>query len=332
MLFSFWLAKKAPGDPFKISYFSKEISKGKSASPKLEKKDLALFFCALESLDPNSKSLKWIPYLRFHGSENQFSKWTDKLFTGNFGKSFRYKVSVWKVLKKPIWISALIGILSTGLMIFFSISLAQYLSLTQNERVKKGIWYLLDLIYALPSYWLAILFLTFFASPVFLKIFPSGGIGGESSNFIFNLGDLLYHLILPIISLSIPPLAYYTKIIFQNINQESKKIYSLSAVARGYSPKRILKKELLRNSIIPLISHFPMFLSSLLGGALIIEKIFNLPGIGKLMVEAFTYRDYPIIFSIAFLTGIITLIGYLVTDILIMKYSPQIKASFEENP
>ena len=330
MVFSFWLAKEAPGDPFQISSFQNERH-GFQQFEKVPENIKPLFFFSISPLDKQSNKLKWIPWVEWHGSNNQFYKWSKALLTGGFGKSTRYKVDVWKIILKPFLVSIFLGTTSTILLILISIWLAKLLSLWTNQTRKNFVWTVLDLIYAIPSYWLAVLLLTFFASASFFKVFPSGGLlSPQNENPLLFIPDLLYHLALPIICLSIPPIAYYTKIIFQNINQESQKIYALSAAARGFSPKWILNKELLRNSLIPLTTHLPLFLSSILGGALIIEKIFNLPGMGKLMIEAFSFRDYPIIFSVAFITGIVTMVGFLLTDILLQRLSPEIKSSMEK--
>ena len=328
MVFSFWLAREAPGDPFLISYQSQEFQGGIDQSREMQRPEKPVFFFGIKQLDAKHPIKKWIPAFAFFGTDNQFSSWTKKLFSGSFGNSLRFKTSVWNVIRRPFGISVLLGGISTILLVLLSIWLAKSLSLWTNSRLKKITWGALDILYSFPPYWLAILLLVFLASSSFLMIFPSGGLGGGKGSWLLSFFDIAFHLVLPILCLSLPPIAYFTKIIFQNIEQETKKVYTLNATARGFSKSWILKNEVLRNSLIPLLAHIPLFLSSILGGALIIEKIFNLPGMGKLMVDAFGYRDYPVIFGIAFLTGILTLLAFLVTDILYARLSPQLGSGF----
>ncbi len=330
MLFSFWLAREAPGDPFKIASVQSIRPGSESLSSKKEGEEKPLFYFSISPLDRAHPIQQYIPMLSWNGSNNQLSIWTGRLLTGDFGNSIRYRINVWKVVKKPFLISLAIGTLSTLILIAISIWLAKYLATNSTKGSNEKIWSFLDLIYAIPSYWLAVLLLTFLASSTFLNLFPSGGIGMNKGNFLLNMLDFLYHIFLPVICISLPPIAYYTKIIFQNIEQESHKVYALSAAARGFSSKYILDKELLRNSLIPLVTHLSLFISAILGGALIIEKIFNLPGLGKLMVESYSFRDYPVIFCIAFITGLFTLVGYLATDLIIIRLSPTIRESFEK--
>ncbi len=331
MVFSFWLAREAPGDPFLIQYQSQEKHFGLSAKAVESSSKQPLFFFSFEPLDEGHLVFQFFPSISFNGTHNQFFSWTKKLFTGDLGNSFRWKSSIWKVIFPPFLVSIMLGTISTLIMVLLAIWLALVLSESKSSKTTNGIWLVLDFLYSIPPYWLAILLLIFFTSSSFLQIFPSGGLGGEKSNVILSFLDMAYHLFLPIICLSLPPVAYFTKIIHQNIGLESKKVYSLNSASRGFSARWILRKEVLRNSLIPLFAHIPLFLSSILGGALMIEKIFNLPGMGKLMVDAFSYRDYPIIFSIALLTGLLTLTAFLVTDLLYVRFSPQIGRGFNKS-
>ncbi len=321
MIFSFWLARKAPGDPYQIR--GHESLRSSNSSPVSKKKAEAIFYIGVNSWE----SISWLPKITFNGTNNEFHNWSKEVFLNGFGKSIRYRIPVLKVLWTPLGLSVILGFLSISLMLVSSIYLAQHLALSRSKRKNEMIWSALDMIYAVPPYWLGLIFIIFLASPYFIPLFPYGGIGEFKGNIIENVIEFLYHIVLPVLALAIPSIAYYTRLIFLNLEQESRKTYALNAVAKGMGREKVVKTELLRNSVISLASHVPLFISSIVGGSLIIEKIFNLPGMGKLMVEAFNFRDYPLIFGIAFISGLFTLLGYLIADILIQKYSPGSKNS-----
>jgi peptide/nickel transport system permease protein len=159
-----------------------------------------------------------------------------------------------------------------------------------------------------------------------LHILPSGGIHTVGKESIF---DTFCHLIMPCITLSLGNMATFIRYIRANTIGELGEEYVLTAQAKGTTSVNILKKHVLKNTLLPIITLLGMNLASLVCGSFIIESVFGWPGIGMFAMTAIGQRDYPVIMAYIMLSGFILVMGNLVADILYAFADPRIKRGID---
>ena len=137
--------------------------------------------------------------------------------------------------------------------------------------------------------------------------------------------DRSWHLVLPIIALSYGGFAVLAKIMRTSILENLNADYARTARAKGVDESDVLWKHVFRNSLLPLVTILASLLPSLLGGAIIIEEIFSIEGMGQLAIEAVRSRDREVVLSITLITGLLTLLGYLISDFLYTLVDPRIQ-------
>ncbi len=137
--------------------------------------------------------------------------------------------------------------------------------------------------------------------------------------------DRIWHLVLPIIVLSYGSFASLSKIMRTSILENLNADYARTARAKGVAEEDVLWQHVFRNSLLPLITIFAGILPSLLAGSVIVEQIFSIDGMGKLVVEATMARDQELILSITLISGILTLVGYLISDLMYTLVDPRVQ-------
>jgi peptide/nickel transport system permease protein len=196
---------------------------------------------------------------------------------------------------------------------------------TVRERTSSTILYML---YSLPSY-VAALFLQILLA-VKLGWLPLMGMTGPDYEQLSALGktwDILRHALMPIICFTYGSLAYETRFIKSNMEEVVRQDYIRTARAKGVPPGRVIYHHAFRNTLIPLVTLLGLTLPALLSGAVIIEQVFNWPGMGNLFFEAIRERDYPTIMGLTLIFSLLTLAGQLLADLLYAVVDPRVSLS-----
>nr|MDQ3016665.1 ABC transporter permease [Bacteroidota bacterium] len=178
-----------------------------------------------------------------------------------------------------------------------------------------------------PLFWLATLLIYFFASGEILKIFPAGGLGSyhTASNAFAYAGTLINHLFLPVLCLSVGSLAYVSRQMKQSFLHETKQSYVWALKSHGVSAKSIRKNHIIPNALFPVITIIGSSIPALLSGSLIIEVIFNIPGMGRLLYNSLLARDWPVAFPILMMAAVVTVLSYILTDVIYRLADPRVK-------
>ena len=186
------------------------------------------------------------------------------------------------------------------------------------------------IIYAIPVFWLASLLIIYFTSDrygAWMNIFPSPGLWyipeGQSMWTTFSMYGS--QLILPIICMVANDIALLSTMVRNNVAAEKSKLYVLMAYAKGLSQQQVLTKHILPNVLLPLITIAGSRLAAGLAGALIIEVIFNIPGMGRLMYDSIFAADWNVVFGILVVLSLLTILILLITDVLYAIADPRIK-------
>ena len=212
------------------------------------------------------------------------------------------------------------SILSIFIQILFSFSIALFVSRRKNKLLNRGISNLSLFVYSIPSFVLGVILIYLFS--VVLNVSPISGLKSldhDQFSFIGKILDKFWHLILPLITLSAAGTAMFYKYIKEGMDKVLHQTYVLNLTASGLREKEILKKHVIPNAVSPLISVAGIELGVLLGGALITEVIFSLPGMGRLTVDSIFSRDYPLIIGCVLTAGIVMILANFLADIIKIK-------------
>lgn len=252
--------------------------------------------------------------------------WLFKMLRGDFGRSTRYTDPVLPMIVSKFPVSLRFGIISLILIYAISIPLGIKKALSHAkafDNISSGVIFVG---YALPGYIVAILLLSVFSFR--FNLLPSGGLyspGYEDFNFIEKIIDNIKHLILPMIAYVIGGFAGLTMTMKNNLMENMAADYIKTAVAKGCTFKNAMWKHAFRNSIIPIASGLGGLIGVFFSGSFLIEKIFNISGMGLLGFSAIEQRDYPVVMGVLALTAMVTLVANVLSDFILSLVDPRIR-------
>ena len=292
----------------------------------------------------------WERYLRtflWYSPKNINAPFTDSVFNYDnwegflvfkFGNSFYRNKSVLSLIKEKLPVSASLGI--TSFFLTYTICIILGIGKAVKNGTRFDTWTSLIVLigYSVPGFVLAI-FLIVLLGPgdgAITHLIPIAGLtsagtpGYESWSSWEKLIDYLHHLAAPLFCYVLGGFATLTLLTKNAFLEEMRKQYVLTARAKGLPEKKVLFKHVLKNSLIPLVTGFPLaFLAMFFTGSLLLEQIFTLDGLGLLSYQAVIQRDYPIVLGTLFIFSLMALIGQLLTDLSYVLIDPRI--SFDES-
>jgi peptide/nickel transport system permease protein len=257
--------------------------------------------------------------------------WLGNLAQFDLGQGIRERKPVTTVIGERIGPTLLLSASSLALAYLISIPIGLYCSAHSGAMRERFISVVLYMLYSLPSYVAALQLLYLFY--VRLQGTPfqlSPGMTSDNYGELSTLGqtkDVLSHLLLPLICFTYGSLAYDSRFIKANMEEALRQDYIRTARAKGADRRRIIWLHAFRNTLIPFVTLLGLTLPSLLSGAIILEQIFNWPGMGQLFYESITLRDYPVIMGLTLMFSVLTLAGQLIADLLYAWADPRITYS-----
>ena len=258
----------------------------------------------------------------------QYILWVKRIFTMDFGFSYKDHRKVWEKISERLPITIQLNIISIFLVYLIAIPCGIYSSTHEGSFADKILTLGFFFLYSLPSFWVAMLLIMLLGGGDFWDIFPVYGIssiGSETMSLLPWLLDRMWHLVLPIACLTYGGLAYLSRLTRASMLEVIREDYVRTARAKGLSERVVIFKHAFRNALLPLITLLAFLLPSMFGGSVIIESIFSVPGMGQLGFESVLSRDYPVIMAITAISAFLTLIGLLISDILYAALDPRIK-------
>jgi microcin C transport system permease protein len=246
----------------------------------------------------------------------------------DFGRSYFRDAPVLQLIKEKLPVSMSLGLWMTFLS--YAISIPLGIAKARHEGEKFDIWTSAVIIvgYAIPSFLFAILLIVLFAGGSFWQIFPLRGLTSDDFSQLSLLGkikDYLWHIILPVTALTIGAFATTTFLTKNAFIEEIRKQYVVTARMKGLTEQRVLYGHVFRNAMLIVISGFPgAFISAFFTGALLIETIFSLDGLGLLSFESTLNRDYPVVFANLYIFALLGLAINLLSDLTYAWIDPRI--------
>lgn len=255
-----------------------------------------------------------------------------------FGNSFYRNKSVLELIKEKLPVSASLGVTSFFLTYTICIILGIAKAVKHGTRFDTATSLIVLIGYSVPGFVLAIFIIVLFGpgDGAIAHLVPIAGLtsagtpGYESWSNWEKLTDYLHHLAAPLLCYVLGGFATLTLLTKNAFLEEMRKQYVLTARAKGLPEQRVLFKHVLKNSLIPLVTGFPIaFLAMFFSGSLLLEQIFTLDGLGLLSYQAVIQRDYPIVLGTLFIFSLMALIGQLLTDLSYVLIDKRI--SFDES-
>jgi len=270
----------------------------------------------------------WFPKLIWNGFNNQFQFGLNKVFKWDFGNSFVDNRPVNQKLMDHLKWTLFMNFIAIFIVFGISLPLGVYLSVKENTWVEKLISSFAFGIYALPVFWVATLLIHVFATNSYhMNFFPASGIGDPFVKGWSAIIDTLWHLILPIFCLVYHDIAYLTLQMKGSMLEVFQQDYIKLAIAKGLPKKQVVWNHAFKNAFLPIATHFSAIFPAMITGSIIVENIFGIPGMGDLAVKSILSQDWPVVSSIVFITAILTMIGMLLTDLIISRLNPRISFS-----
>jgi peptide/nickel transport system permease protein len=258
----------------------------------------------------------------------QYLLWIKRVATLDFGTSYKDHRPVWDKILERLPVTIQINLISIFIVYLVAIPFGVFSATHPDSTSDRLLTLLFFFLYSLPSFWVAVLLIMLLGGGEFLDIFPVYGInsiGAENLSFLPWLGDRLWHFVLPVFCLTYGGLAFLSRLTRASVLEVVREDYIRTARAKGLSERVVIFKHAFRNALLPLITLLASLLPSMIGGSVIIESIFSIPGMGLLAFEAVLGRDYPVIMAVATISAILTLIGLLFSDIMYAALDPRIK-------
>jgi peptide/nickel transport system permease protein len=282
--------------------------------------DLPIFYASREPASPaGAGSWHW------HGRRNQYHQWLRALAHGDLGTSFRTGEAVVGRLRHALAFTLPLTGTAAVLAVLSALALAQRLATAPWwQRPLRAV---LVAVHGLPLFVVALVLLLVFANPDVLDWLPAYGFGQSnemSSSAGQRLADGFLHLILPVSALVITAVPELTLQLTAALQQELGTAYATTARAKGLSEAAVVRYHALRNALLPTIAQIAEFLPALVAGAVVVEVVFALPGMGRLLAEASAARDYPVLIGGVLLTGAVRLLALLLADLCYFWADPRI--------
>lgn len=257
----------------------------------------------------------------------QYVRWLKRVFTLDFGVSLRDQRPVVDKLKERIPVSLKLSGISLVLAFLLAVPLGVYAAVRQHTVGERFTTVLLFAGYSLPSFWVATMAIVYLGGGDFWNVFPVYGLrssGSETWPWWQQLQDEVWHLILPVACMTYYALAVLSRYMRTGMLETIRQDYVRTARAKGLTETRVIYRHALRNSVIPLVTLLADVFPALIGGSIVIETLFSIPGMGALSSEAVQSRDYPLLMGIFTVSAFLTLAGVLISDLLYTLVDPRI--------
>ncbi len=258
----------------------------------------------------------------------QYWMWLKRVVKLDFGISFTpdRRPVVDKILERlPITVT--INLTSMAIIFLVGIPLGVYCARYKDSIMDKSLTAIIFAAYAAPTFWVALLLMIVFG--VYLELLPVSGIRSfnfEELSFLEKVVDVGKHLLLPVLVSASGGIAAISRFMKNSVLEVLSQDYIRTAYAKGLPEKVVLKKHALRNALLPVITILGLSVPGLIGGSVIFESIFSIPGMGQLFYMSVMARDYPTIMGILVIGAFLTLLGNLLADIAYAVFDPRIRA------
>ena len=248
----------------------------------------------------------------------QYGRWLGKFMTGDMGTSYNYKMPVTQMVAEKIPVTMALASMSFVILVAVSVPLGIFCARRAGGRVDRAVMIINQVIMAVPSFFSGILITLVFG--LILKLFIPGGYISYKTNFMGFIG----YMIFPAIAVALPKIAMAVKLLRSSVTEQMKLDYVRTAYSRGNRTKGVLYGHVLKNALIPVVTFLGMTLADMVAGSIIVEQVFNVPGIGRILLTSISNRDYPVVMAIIVCVSFLVILINFLVDLLYKKIDPRI--------
>lgn len=314
-----WVIRQIPGSYEEIATWDAALEQTADASR--EEGPVPGFYWSTGSLFLNSGG----PFLQWNGTRNAFHQWACRYAAMDFGHSLVDGLPVKEKFRRALPWSMALQLPAIVLLLLLSVWLAL------EAVMRSGSWTMamadraLTGLYAVPGFWLATLLLLIFANPECIQVLPTGMQGAPSANPYRLWWVAPKYFLLPLLCLVLPSLAYLQRLVRNGLLEHLEKPHWKRALSTGLPFRKALLVEALPAALPPLVTWMAGVLPALVSGSVIIEQIFSIPGLGRLLYQSIAVRDWPVVQFLFFLGSTFTVLGFMVSDLLLRWMDPRLK-------
>ncbi len=255
-----------------------------------------------------------------------YGLWLSKTVQLDLGKSFRYNEPVLRVIADRLPVSIYYGLVTAFFIYAICIPLGILKAIKHRTPLDNATSVLVFIGYAVPGFALGAVMVNILA--VQWQIFPLGGFqsaGAEALPLAARISDLVWHSVLPLIAYLVGAFAVQTMLVKNSLMENMSADYVRTALAKGLSWRRAVFVHALRNSLIPIATSIGGLLGIFLTGSFLIERVFNIQGIGLLAFEAIQTRDFPVVLGILVISSLVLMLGNLISDLAVAMVDPRVR-------
>jgi len=250
----------------------------------------------------------------------RYVSWIGGLLTGDLGKSYTYSVPVFDLIRERVAVSLPLAVISLALSTLIAVPIGMFSASRRGKLSDTLTMGVAQVGVAIPNFWFALLLVYVFA--VTLRLVPAGGFPGWST----GLGLGLKSLILPAVALALPQAAILARVTRSALLDVLGEDYIRTARAKGLSRRQVLYRHALRNALIPVLTILGLQFAFLLAGTIIIENVFYLPGLGRLVFQAITQRDLIVVEGVVMLLVATVILVNLLVDLSYAIVDPRLRS------
>ena len=249
----------------------------------------------------------------------RYLSWIGGVVTGDLGTSYTYSEPVTNLILDRITVSLPLALLALALSTAVAIPVGMVAARHRGGVVDSAVMGLTQLGIAIPNFWFALLLVYVFA--IALRMVPAGGFPGWEA----GVGPALQALLLPTIALALPQAAILARMVRSSLLETFREDYIRTARAKGASSRRVLWRHALRNAMIPVVTIMGLQFAFLLSGTIIIENVFYLPGLGRLVFQAISLRDIIVVESVVLVLVAVVVTVNLLVDLAYALIDPRLR-------
>ncbi len=261
----------------------------------------------------------------------QYAIWLWSTLRGDLGRSLKDQRPVWDKIRERMPVTVLLNAFAILITFGVSIPLGIYSAVRTGSALDRLGTVGVFMLHSLPEFWVGTLAIIFLCGGDYLAWFPPAGLTSlefePSWPWHRRLADIAHHLALPLLIGTYGAFAFLSRVLRASMLDQKSQDYVRTARAKGVPERAVILRHVLRNSIIPIVTNIGGLLPALIGGAVIIETIFSLPGLGYLGYQSVLARDYPVVLALFSVSSALTLVGILISDVALVLVDPRI--SFE---
>jgi peptide/nickel transport system permease protein len=285
----------------------------------------------MTDMNPKASPEDRIKLEKFYGLDKplhvQYGLWLGRVVQGDLGTSFsRDRRPVLDKIMEALPITLMINVISLSLILMLAIPIGVYSAARQNTLGDRLTTLFVFFGFAVPDFWLILLAMTYFGAT--LNILPISGLQSldhDSLSAMGKLWDWTRHLILPISLSVVTGLAGMSRYMRSQMLEVLRQDYIQTARAKGLSERTVVLRHGMRNALLPVVTLLGLSVPGLIGGSVITEQLFSIPGMGWLFYTGVMSRDYPVVMGILMIGGVLTLLGNLLADVAYHLVDPRLR-------